>query len=101
MSTDCSFAAYCRKTTVHDCAVRILKSGEPVDIGGITIRPGDLVHANVEGIPSSCLETLPARTIQIRAFEHTAHCLLRRTDLAASEKRQRVGQLLAEYGFSG
>jgi regulator of RNase E activity RraA len=96
------FAAYSRGTTIHHCAMRILKSGEPVEIGGITIRPGDVVHANLEGvirIPSTCLKDLPARAIKMRAFEHAAHCLLRRTDLVASEKRQRVGRLLAEYGF--
>lgn len=98
------FAAYCRGTTIHHCAIRFLKSGEPVEIGGITIRPGDVLHANTEGvirIPSSCLKELPARATQMRAFEHAAHCILRRTDLAVAEKRQRVGQLLAEYGFSG
>lgn len=96
------FAAYCKGTTIHHCALRIQNCGEPVEIGGITIRPGDVIHANAEGvirIPPSCLEALPARAIQMRAFEHAAHCVLRRTDLKSSEKRQRVGQLLVEYGF--
>jgi len=96
------FAAYCKGTTIHHCALRIQNCGGPVEIGGITVRPGEVIHANAEGvirIPPSCLEALPVRAIQMRAFENAAHCVLRRTDIKSSEKRQRVGQLLAEYGF--
>ena len=96
-------AAYCTGTTVHHCAIRVLKSDEPVHIGGIVVRPGDIVHANAEGvirIPSTCLDVLPERAIQMRSFEHSAHCVLRRTDIGISEKRQKVANLLAEYGFS-
>lgn len=96
------FAAYCKGTTIHHCALRIRKCGEPMEIGGITVRPGDIMHANSEGvirIPSSCLEALPTRATQMRAFESAAHCVLRQTDIKASDKRRRVGELLAEYGF--
>ena len=36
----------------------------------------------------------------MRAFEHDAHVVLRRTDLAVAEKNERVGKMLAEYSFS-
>ena len=97
------FAAYCRGTTIHHCALRIQKCGNPIAVGGITIRPGDVIHANSEGvirIPSSCLEDLPSRAIQMRAFENAAHCVFRQTEIKASEKRKRVAELLAEYGFA-
>jgi len=97
------FAAYCRGRTIHHCAIRIQKYGQPIEVGGIVVRPGDVIHANAEGvirIPSACLETLPARATQMRAFEHAAHCVLRRTDIQAAEKCQRVSQLLVECGFS-
>jgi 4-hydroxy-4-methyl-2-oxoglutarate aldolase len=97
------FAAYCRGRTIHHCAIRVQKYGQPIEVGGIVVRPGDVIHANAEGvirIPSGCLETLPTRATQMRAFEHAAHCVLRQTDIQAAEKRQCVSQLLAEYGFS-
>jgi len=97
------FAAYCAGTTIHHCALRVRSCGEPIAIGGITVHPGDVVHANAEGvirISGACLETLAGRAVQMRAFEHAPHWLLRRTDLNSTEKRQAVGQLLATHGFS-
>lgn len=97
------FAAYCRGTTIHHCALRFRSFGKPVEVGGIRISPGDVIHANSEGvirIPESCLEGLPGKAVRMRAFEHDAHRLLRRTDVSPSEKSRRVGDLLAEYGFA-
>jgi len=97
------FAAYCRGTTIHHTALRFSHPDEPVEIGGITVHPGDVIHANAEGvikIPRSCITDLAARAVQMRAFEHEAHLALRRADLANSDKRRRVADALAEYGFS-
>jgi regulator of RNase E activity RraA len=74
-----------------------------VQVGGITVYPGDVIHANAEGvikIPHSCIRDLAARAVQMRAFEHEAHLALRRADLGHSEKRRRVADALAKYGFS-
>jgi regulator of RNase E activity RraA len=97
------FAAYCRGTTVHHCALRVKRINVPVKVGGITVRPGDVVHANAEGvikIPAGALGTLAARAVQMRAFEHEAHLMLRRTDLRPREKQARVVKLIAKYGFA-
>lgn len=96
------FSAHARGVTIHHGALRFRKLDEPVEVGGVTIRPGDVIHANAEGvirIPSKCLEQLPAKATQMRAFEHDAHRWLRRTDLTIVEKRNQVGKLLTEYGF--
>jgi 4-hydroxy-4-methyl-2-oxoglutarate aldolase len=96
------FAAYCRQKTIHHCALRFRSINQPVEVGGITIRPGDVIHANAEGvirIPPTCLEILPARATQMRAFEHAAHRVMRRTDLTSREKPSLVRALLADYGF--
>ena len=74
----------------------------PVEIGGVAIRPGDIIHANAEGIikiPLSCIDRLAAAATRMRAFEHDAHRMLRRTDLPPAEKRRRVGELIAQYDF--
>jgi len=97
------FAAYCRGATIHHTALRFSHPDEPVEVGGITVQPGDVIHANAEGvikIPRACINELAARAVQMRAFEHEAHLALRRADLANSEKRRRVAEALAQYGFS-
>ena len=97
------FAAYCSGTTVHHCALRIRSVDRPVDIGGITVSPGDVIHANAEGvikIPKGCLATLAGRARQMRAFEHELHCAWRRTDLEIKDKTKRMNELLRQYGFS-
>jgi len=98
-----SFAAYARGVTIHHTALRVRRVNRPVKVGGITISPGDIVHANAEGvikIPRACLPVLAGRAIQMQAFEHDAHMVLRRTDLSLEAKRASVGSLVAKYGFA-
>lgn len=97
------FAAYGRGTTIHHGALRFRRLNEPVEIGGITVRPGEIIHANAEGvikIPSACLGHLAEKAVQMRAFEHAAHAVLSQTDLVPREKQARVAALVAEYGFA-
>lgn len=44
------FHVFCRGTIVSHGAVRIVAVGQPVTIGGLTITPGDLIHANGDGV---------------------------------------------------
>jgi 4-hydroxy-4-methyl-2-oxoglutarate aldolase len=94
------FAAYCRGPTVHHTALRFLGAGEPVELGGITVRPGDMIHANAEGvirIPHACLDRLPESAARMRLFEHETHIQWRRTDLTVAEKRRLVDELYARH----
>ena len=96
------FAVYSRGKTVHHCPYRFPKLNQPVELGGITVHPGDVIHANQEGvirIPASCLDRLALAAARMRACEHEHHCLLRRTDLTVAEKRDSVVEILAKYGF--
>jgi len=98
------FAVYCRGTTIHHCALRFSGMNKPVEIGGILVKTGDVIHANAEGvikIPASCLDVLAASAVRMRAFEHEAHLALRRTDLSLADKRQKVAEALTKYGFAG
>ena len=96
------FAVYARGTTIHHCAMRIRAVDTPVEIGGLTISPGDVIHANNEGvirIPPSCRDTLSDAAARMRAFEHDVHGMWRRTDLSLDEKRQLVLQVGRKFGF--
>lgn len=97
------FAVYCRGKAIHHTALRFTATNRPVDIGGVAIHPGDVIHASGEGvirIPSTCIARLAESAVRMRAFEHSAHISLRRTDLSLSEKRKRIGELTTEYGFT-
>ena len=96
------FAVYCRGTTIHHCRLRVRRTNAPVEIGGITVKPGDLIHANKEGvirIPPECLPRLAEIAVKNRAFEYDAHRILRRTDLTPAQKRQHVSGLIERYGL--
>lgn len=97
-----NFAAYCRGVVVHHTAIRFRPTMEPLEVGGVTVHPGDVIHANKEGvikIPQACLEALPERAVAMRAVEHAVHMEWRRPDITAKEKHQRVLEVKKEYGF--
>jgi regulator of RNase E activity RraA len=97
------FAAYCRGRAVHHGALRFRAINRPVEVGGVTIHPGDVVHASSEGvirIPPGCLHHLAEHAVRNRAFEHEVHMFLRRTDRSPAEKRAHVLQLVVKYGFN-
>jgi 4-hydroxy-4-methyl-2-oxoglutarate aldolase len=97
------FAAYGTGITIHHCKIRVGKIDAPVDIGGITISPGDVIHANTEGvirIPEQAVAKLADRAPAYRAFEHDAHQLFRRTDITSAQKRPLTNKILAKYGFN-
>jgi len=96
------FAAYSRGRTIHHTALRYVSRNQPIAIGGITVNPGDVIHANIGGvikIPPGSLGGLPAKAAAMRAFEHEAHCVWRRTDVALDEKFAQVAVLLKQAGF--
>lgn len=93
------FGVYARGRTIHHTAIRYVRYNHPVEVGGITVSPGDLIHANIGGvikIPPAHRERLPALATEMRAFEHAAHCIFRQTDLSIDEKRRAVDALVAK-----
>lgn len=97
------FAAYCRGKAVHHGPLRFRATDRPVDVGGVTLRSGDLIHANNEGvirIPLECVDRLATYAVKMRAFEHAAHIHWRREDRTPAEKRAHVQKLLGEYGLT-
>jgi len=97
-----AFGAYGTGVTIHHCRLRMRRLGVPVDVGGITVSPQDVIHAGPEGvirIPESAVSTLLDQAPQYRAFEHEAHQLLRRTDIRGARKRELMGDIRKKYGY--
>lgn len=96
------FAAYCRGTVIHHAAVRVRSTGRPVEVGGITVSPGDLIHAGPEGVikvPPASLEVLPQKLSLMRQVEHEVHRVWRRTDLTNPQKRSAAADVFHRAGF--
>ena len=96
------FACYAKGRTIHHGQLRFRAANQPLEIGGVVVRQGDVVHADCGGvivIPRTCLERLPEQAVRMQSFEREAHLLLRRTDIPAAEKRTGVHKLFASYGF--
>jgi regulator of RNase E activity RraA len=96
------FAAYGTGVTIHHCKMRVRSIGKPVDVGGITVHPGDIIHAGAEGVirvPLGAVGKLLERAPAYRAFEHEAHQLLRRTDMNAAAKRALLDGIIKKYEF--
>lgn len=96
------FPAWCNGVVVHHGPMRFTGCGEPVEVGGVTIRPGDVIHADNEGVvvlPPKCLPRLADAAGRMRAAEQAVHVQWRRTDLSIAQKRVLVTQLFEKYGF--
>ena len=50
-------------------SVDTLEVGEPVVVGGVTVRPGDLIHADLHGVVKVPLDLAPSLPDAIRAHE--------------------------------
>ncbi|MEO7652917.1 MAG: hypothetical protein ABIZ80_20840, partial [Bryobacteraceae bacterium] len=87
---------------IHHCALRVKSINKPIEIGGITVSPGDVIHANNEGvikIPTACLDTIAGNCRQMRVFEYEAHEVMRSSSIPSLQKRQMIGDMLKKFGF--
>jgi regulator of RNase E activity RraA len=97
------FAAYCKGVTIHHTAMRVTKMNQPVEVGGILLHPGDVIHANAEGVirmPAECVSQLADAAVRMRGLEQELHGILRRTDLSLTQKQDYVKICIEKYGFS-
>ena len=95
-------ATYAKGITIHHTSLRFSRINEPVEIGGITVNTGDVLHANAEGViklPKEKLEALGPKAVHMRAFEYQAHQILRDPEISPSLKKKQVQQVLLKCGF--
>ncbi len=68
----------------------------PVSVGGITVNPGDIIHACNDGvitIPPASIPMLLEKAPLHRKVEHDTHLVWRRTELTAKEKLEHAKKM--------
>jgi len=91
------FQLFAGSLSVSHAYVHVVEFGQPIEIGGLRISPGDLLHGDVHGVHKIPLETihhLPAAAEQVRRQEEELFRLCDERDfgiekLAAKLEEQR------------
>ena len=86
---------------VNHYSLRWSGLGEPVNIGGLEIRTGDLIHGDGDGLitlPEAGWSKVVRACRYVMDFEKQALVILRRTEISACEKEKALGALSAQYG---
>lgn len=90
------FTVFGQGPVVDHATMVYRKADEPVQIGGIEIGDGDLIHADKNGVrlvPAAYHHAIVEACFLSRDFETRAHAFLRRTDKSIEEKRRHVEEL--------
>jgi 4-hydroxy-4-methyl-2-oxoglutarate aldolase len=86
------FHYFSRGAVASHASYRIVRTGDPVEITGVTIRSGDMLHADENGlitVPASGRDRLPALVESIFAKERTLLDFVRGTGFTAAQLRGR------------
>ena len=81
----------------HGCAshayFRIVRVAVPIQVQGLVIRPGDLLHGDENGlivVPQEGLDKLPAAVEAVRTTERTLMEFVRGPDFTLEGLRKRI-----------
>lgn len=86
------FHLFSGSVSVSHAYAHLVDFGEPVEIGGLRIRPGDLMHGDCHGvqtIPKEIVEEIPREAEKIAAgeMELRDYCRSQRFSLKGLEKK--------------
>ena len=89
------FQFFARGPCVSHGYVRVETAGRPVTVGGLSVSPGDLIHADQHGvllIPREVAAALPAAAERVITAEQSLLKWVRSSDFDADEliRRRRV-----------
>lgn len=89
------FHFFARGPGVSHAYVRVESAGQPVTVGGLMVRPGDLIHADQHGVllvPREIARELPSAAERVIAAEQTLLSWVRSSAFDADEliERRRV-----------
>lgn len=89
------FHYFAGSVSVSHGYVHIVDVGQPVEIGGLTIRSGDLLHGDLHGVqtvPLTIAAQIPAVAAQIVAREQALIALCRSSDFTLERLRAAVAR---------
>ena len=87
------FHYFARGSVVSHASFRIARVGVPVNVCGLVIRPGDLLHGDENGlllVPSAVEATLPAAVEEVRRRERKLMDWVRSDGFALDQFRSRT-----------
>jgi regulator of RNase E activity RraA len=87
------FRLFAGSVTVSHSYAHIIEFGEPVEIGGLKIRSGDLIHGDRHGlltIPPTVAESLPAEAAKLLAEERKLIQFCESPQFSVSELSARI-----------
>ena len=91
-ATGFHFFASC--VLVSHAYVHLVEVGAPVSVGGLTVRPGDLLHGDEHGvisIPGEIARELPAAAARVEGYERPIIDFARSPDVSAEGLRKLFG----------
>ncbi len=94
------FGVFARGPVVNHATFVLRKPRGPIEIGGIEVADGDLVHADSNGVhlvPPAYHLMLVEACILSRDFETRAHTFMRRSDVSTEDKLRYVDELRASH----
>lgn len=86
------FQYFARGTVVSHAHFKIVRVGVPIQILGVEIKPGDLLHGDENGlmnVPAAALEGIEAAVEQVRARERRLMDFMRSPDFAVAKLKGR------------
>jgi 4-hydroxy-4-methyl-2-oxoglutarate aldolase len=86
------FHYFARGAVASHASYRIVRASVPVEVAGVTIRPGDMLHADENGlitVPESGRERLPELVTQILEKERKLLDFVRSSGFTAAQLRGR------------
>jgi regulator of RNase E activity RraA len=92
---DLGFQLFSGSLTVSHSYVHIVEIGTPVEVDGLTIRPGDLLHGDLHGvqtIPHEIAGELPAVAARIAAREQALVALCQSPGFSLEKLRAAVAE---------
>ena len=91
------FQLFARRVAISRAYIHVVEYGEPVEVGGLTIEPGDLIHGDRHGIvtvPPELVPRLPAAARAINDMKHQLIELSKKPDATDAEFSRGLRELL-------
>ncbi|HEY1050594.1 MAG TPA: RraA family protein, partial [Prosthecobacter sp.] len=88
-----SFKLFANHVSVSHAYVHVVEFGHPVKVGGLEVKPGDLLHADCHGVlsvPREIADKIPAKAAEISERESRVLELCKTGDVSVSKLRDAV-----------